>query len=136
MTPPLRFGRSFVGLTVVELMSDLEEGMDVVVEAVVEPVDPVVEVAETAAGADELVAVRELILKAYPDVVPELVSGSTVSELTASVETARAAYAGIISRQPEAAATPPAVPAGGATMVIDPASLPAAEKIRRGLTSR
>jgi hypothetical protein len=101
-----------------------------------EVVEPVVEVEETPQVADELAAVWELILKAYPDVVPELVTGSTIGALTASVETARAAYAGVVSRQSGAPATPPTVPAGGATVVIDPASLPAAEKIRRGLTGR
>ncbi|MEA2525572.1 MAG: hypothetical protein QOF73_2799 [Thermomicrobiales bacterium] len=93
---------------------------------------------ETVAGlaAEELAAVRELILRAHPDVVPELVTGRTVGELTASVEAARAAYAGVVSRQPSAVSTPPVVPAGGATVVVDPANLPTAEKIRRGLAAR
>jgi len=104
-----------------------------------EIVEPVVEVVDESLEGGDLTAVRKLILTAYPDVVPELVTGATIGELTASVETARAAYAGVISRQPGTTVTPPTapfVPAGGATMVIDPANLPAAEKIRRGLTSR
>src|SRR5688500_15222522 len=100
-------------------------------------VEPGTQEAEAAAvSADELSAVRELILRAHPDVVPELVAGATVAELTASVEAARAAYAGVVSRQPAVVSTPPVVPAGGATVVIDPADLPSAEKIRRGLASR
>jgi hypothetical protein len=93
---------------------------------------------ETAVvSAEDLAAVRELILLAHPDVVPELVTGATVAELTASVEAARAAYAGVVSRQPSVVRRePPVVPAGGATAVVDPANLPTAEKIRRGLANR
>jgi hypothetical protein len=87
-------------------------------------------------SAEDLAAVRELILVAHPDVVPELVTGATVAELTASVAAARAAYQGVVGRQPAAASAPPVVPAGGATVVVDPASLPTAEKIRRGLANR
>jgi hypothetical protein len=47
--------------------------------------------AETAAGGD-LGKVRELVLKAHPDVVPDLVRGGSVEELIASVEPARSAY--------------------------------------------
>jgi hypothetical protein len=35
------------------------------------------------AGGDELGKVRELVLKAHPDVVPDLVRGSSVDELIA-----------------------------------------------------
>src|SRR5215212_7728636 len=45
-----------------------------------------------SAGGDELGKVRELVLKAHPDVVPDLVRGSSVDELIASVEPARSAY--------------------------------------------
>ena len=89
-----------------------------------------------AVSAEDLAAVRELILRAHPDVVPELVTGSTVAELTASVEAARAAYAGVVGRQAPVVSTPPVVPAGGATVVVDPAALPTGEKIRRGLANR
>jgi hypothetical protein len=40
----------------------------------------------------DLGKVRELVLKAHPDVVPDLVAGSSVDELIASVEPARSAY--------------------------------------------
>ena len=100
-----------------------DEG-DVVVEA--PPEEP----------GDDLAAVRELVLRAHPDAVPELVSGATVGELLASVEPARAAYARVAERIAPAA-TAPVVPAGGAGPVpIDPDRLPAPEKIRRGLTAR
>jgi hypothetical protein len=40
----------------------------------------------------DLSQVRELVLKAHPDVVPDLVRGGSVDELIASVEPARTAY--------------------------------------------
>ena len=40
----------------------------------------------------DLGKVRELVLRAHPDVVPDLVAGSSVDELLASVEPARSAY--------------------------------------------
>jgi hypothetical protein len=87
--------------------------------------------------AVDLATVRELVLKAHPDVVPELVTGNSVAELTASIEPAKAAY----QRIAEAMASPlggrtiapPAVPAGGSAAAVDPDTLPAAEKIRRGI---
>ncbi len=91
---------------------------------------------------DELAAVREVVLRAHPDVVPELVRGATVAEVLASIEPARAAYARIaaqIGPAPTASPAPsaPVIPAGGAGPVpIDPDRLPAPEKIRRGLASR
>ncbi len=85
----------------------------------------------------ELDAVRAVVLQAYPDVVPELVTGDSVAALLASVEPARSAYARLAEtwsagRTPEAAR----VPAGGGTPIaVDPERLPAAEKIRRGLAA-
>lgn len=86
----------------------------------------------------DLAAVRELVLRAHPDVVPELVVGNSVAELLASVEPAQSAYARLAGawadRQGVRTATP--VPAGGGTpIVVDPDRLPAHEKIRRGLTT-
>lgn len=53
------------------------------------------------------------------------------------MEAARAAYAGVVSRRASVVKSePPAVPAGGAMAVVDPADLPTAEKIRRGLANR
>lgn len=112
---------------------------------------------------DELTAVRELILRAHPDVVPELVQGQSVAELMASVEPARAAYQAVLERVQErkgagetpalqgkgasetlalqgkeasetpAVPAPPRVPAGGGAAVMNVDDLPTAEKIKRGI---
>ena len=99
-------------------------------------------VSEASAGR-ELESVREVVLRAHPDVVPELVAGGSVAELLASVEPARAAYARIVEARPAVVeetvvvpvvpVVPPVVPAGSATNVVDPATLPAQELIRRGI---
>jgi hypothetical protein len=85
----------------------------------------------------DLAAVRELVLKAHPDVVPELIAGTSVAELTASIEPAKAAYQRIAEAMASPLGgrtiTPPAVPAGGSAPAIDPDTIPAAEKIRRGI---
>lgn len=89
-------------------------------------------VTDPPAGTD-LDAVRELVLRAHPDAVPELVSGDSVEALLASVEPARAAWRQVAERIGGSSATPP-VPAGGQQAVaIDPDRLSASEKIRRGL---
>jgi hypothetical protein len=88
--------------------------------------------------ATDLAAVRELVLRAHPDVVPELVAGETIAGLIASVEPARAAYARLAESLSFAQEATPAspVPAGGsAPIAVDPDRLPAAEKIRRGLAA-
>jgi hypothetical protein len=81
-------------------------------------------------GAD-LERVRELILAAHADVVPELIAGATIQALIDSVEPARGAYQRAIARM--APPAPPVVPAGSALAAVDPATLPAHELIRRGL---
>ena len=110
-------------------------------------------------GAD-LGKVRELVLKAHPDAVPDLVQGSSVDELIASVEPARSAYQRIADQvrrgettlTAEAGSTvpaatiaegsttvvvqPPAVPAGGASNVADPADLGPTTKIAQALAAR
>jgi hypothetical protein len=81
----------------------------------------------------EAAALRDLVLRAHPDVVPELVAGSTLGELMASVEPARAAY----RRVAETVSAPPRVPAGDTPrLAVDIELLPAVEKIRRGLATR
>jgi hypothetical protein len=92
-------------------------------------------------SAEELAAVRELALRAYPETVPELVGGESVSALLGSLEPAAAAYRriadGVAAQAPASAPIAPAVPAGSAPPVaIDPDRLPSVEKIRRGLASR
>lgn len=89
--------------------------------------------------ATELDAVRAMVLDAYPDCIPELIQGETVTDLLASVEPARAAYARVAATIPppvEPTPPPPIVPAGGGNVVVDPGALPTAEKVRRGLATR
>ena len=94
------------------------------------------------AGQDTLDRVRELVLRAHPEVVPELVRGESLSELLASVEPAQQAYAGLAARlhvdSPVTAAQPTIqAPAGGfgpAPMDLD--RIPTAEKLRRGIRDR
>lgn len=98
------------------------------------PIDETVDTTEpeSSAGTD-LDAVRELVLRAHPDVVPELIAGDSVGALLASVEPARAAWQQIAERIGTPAA-PPSVPAGGQpAAAVDPDRLPTSEKIRRGL---
>jgi hypothetical protein len=103
--------------------------------------DPPVESAsEMAVSIGELDAIRALVIRAHPDVVPELVTGETVADLLASVEPARAAWTRLAERLNERPSAPAvvetSVPAGGgAPMAIDPDRMPASEKIRRGLTT-
>jgi hypothetical protein len=103
-----------------------------------------------AAGSEDLAKVRELVLKAHPDVVPDLVQGSSVDELIASVEPARSAYQRVAdavragatesgvrgTEETTEAASPPVVPAGGATNIVDPSSIPPTGKIARGLAEQ
>jgi hypothetical protein len=108
-------------------------------------------------GAD-LGKVRDLVLKAHPGVVPDLVRGGSVDELIASVEPARSAYqriadqvrgsstettvnaesgtTGNASGETTVVVQPPVVPAGGATNVADPADLGPTTKIAQALAAR
>jgi hypothetical protein len=120
------------------------ETVDIQTEAVTTPA-----IAEPA-GTD-LTKVRELVLKAHPDVVPDLVRGSSIDALIASVDPARTAYqriadqvraeSSVVSRESEVspdstAAQPPVVPAGGAASVVDPADLTPTSKIAQALAAR
>jgi hypothetical protein len=58
-----------------------------------------------ADGVD-LDQVRELVLAAHPDVVPEMVRGATFDELMASVEPARTAYQRIVEEHRRASPAP------------------------------
>jgi len=64
--------------------------------------------------AESIQIVRDLILKAHPDLVPELVGGETIAQLMASLEPAREAYRRLVDAVRSAA---PVVPAGGASAV-------------------
>lgn len=95
----------------------------------------------TPEPGDDLAAVRDLVLRAHPDTVPELISGDSISSLLASVEPAREAYRRVLDAVQVSPAVPavavPAVPAGSApALVVDPDRLPPTEKIRRGLAGR
>ena len=107
--------------------------------------------APAATDFAELGKVRDLVLRAHPDVVPDLVRGTSLDELLASVEPARSAYQQVVERvrgsatpQPTdtgaptltATPAPPAVPAGGATTVLDPSTLGPTTKIARALAER
>ena len=100
--------------------------------------------APAAAAAADLGRVRELVLQAHPDVVPDLVRGASLDELLASVEPARTAYQQIAERvrggsagAPNAGVpTPPAVPAGGTRITADPSGLTPVTKIARALAER
>jgi hypothetical protein len=138
-------------------MSETEnvvETVDVQTAAIATSVPPPATSQQPNADLDK---VRELVLKAHPDVVPDLVAGSSVDELIASVEPARTAYQRIAdhvresssreveqssSREgPDDSATPsivqpPTVPAGGGTNVIDPGDLGPTTKIAQALAAR
>lgn len=109
-------------------------------------VDSEAEVAPDAATSppDTLEQVRNLVLLAHPEVVPELVHGASLTELLASVEPAHRAYAELVARLHVDAPSPAAqaqpthqVPAGGAVPApLDLERMPTAEKLRRGIRDR
>jgi hypothetical protein len=82
--------------------------------------------------------VRDLVLRAYPDVVPELVRGETLDDLLSSIEPASTAYISLAARFDKPAVhSPEPVPAGATPPVpIDIDRLPTAEKLRRGISER
>lgn len=97
----------------------------------------------TQAGDSDVAAVRELITKAHPDVVPELIVGSSFDELMASVPGSQAAYKRIVESVQASASpvsvTPSAVPAGGGArreFVINVEELSPSAKIAEGLRQR
>lgn len=99
--------------------------------------DPAVAPAPPEVPSIDIAAIRELALRAHPNVVSEMVTGDTVDALLASIEPAEAAFRRIsASLQTTPAASLP-VPAGGdRPMPVDPSRIPASEKIRRGLSHR
>lgn len=93
---------------------------------------------ETATGVD-LAQVRELILAAHPDVVPEMVTGATFDDLMASIPAAREAYQRIAENLRQQPATPSPVPAGQPgrqTYLINVEALSPSAKIAEGLRQR
>ena len=86
----------------------------------------------------DIASVRELILGAFSDLVPELVGGSTVGELIASVDVARKAFAAVSHQIKSTAARPVSVPAGAPARNQTPpmAELSPSAKITEGLRQR
>ena len=93
-----------------------------------------------AGAAIDLAAVRDLILLAHPDAIPELVAGANFDELLGSVEPARAAYQRVAEsvKSMAPADTAPKIPAGGgqrqASLNVE--QLSPAAKISEGLRRR
>lgn len=89
---------------------------------------------EEPQGQDDAALLRELIVRANPDVVPELVQGASLREMLDSLPAARAAYARI-AEATAAAASPAPVPSGNAIRSREPnrADLSPAAKVRAGL---
>ena len=68
----------------------------------------------------QLARLREVLVAAHPEAVPELIGGDDLDALLTSVETARAAYARIKSATTQS--TLAAIPRGGGTRALDPAA--------------
>lgn len=83
----------------------------------------------------DLDRVRELVLSAHPDVVPEMVQGTTFDELMASVEPAREAYQRITAEVAPSPQPPKlaAQPGQRSTSLADVESLSPLGKISEGL---
>lgn len=82
---------------------------------------------------DDVAVLRELIVQANPDVVPELLRGASLREMLDSLPAARAAYARIAEAAVAASRAP--VPSGSAIRSREPhlANLSPAAKVRAGL---
>jgi len=102
--------------------------------------EPEPAIVREAAGVspETLERVRELVLLAHPEVVPELVRGVSLTELLASVKPAHQAYTDLAARfQPDEAPPILQVPAGGTGPApVDLDRIPTAEKLRRGIRDR
>lgn len=68
----------------------------------------------------QLARLREVLVAAHPEAVPELIGGDDLDALLASVETARAAYARV--KLAATQSTLAAIPRGGGTRALDPAA--------------
>ncbi len=89
---------------------------------------------EPPAG-DDAALLRELIVQAHPDVVPELLQGASLREMLDSLPAARAAWARVA--EATASAPPAPVPSGSAirSREPNPADLSPAGKVRAGLAA-
>lgn len=95
----------------------------------------------------EVAMMRELVYKAHPDVVRELLVGQTLPDILASIEPARAAYQRIVERveqnlqREREASTPSSVGAGVPPVQIpvvvpDRSTLTTTQRLRLGLRER
>lgn len=105
--------------------------------------DPSAGATGTPEPTDDLALVRDLVLKAHPDIVPELIGGDSVASIVASISPAQAAYSELAARiqasnaASGATSSTPRVPAGSTvSSPIDPDRMPTAEKLRRGVRDR
>jgi hypothetical protein len=77
---------------------------------------------DATATPDDARIIRDLILQAHPDVVPELVQGTTLPELLASLPAAQEAWRNAVERlrQPSDGATPaaPTIPSGASVRSV------------------
>jgi hypothetical protein len=94
---------------------------------------------DTPEAPNELALARELVLRAHPEVVHELISGSSLAELLASVPAAEAAFARVAATTRAAStreATSTPVPGGGAvrSASVNVEGLGPLAKIRAGLS--
>ena len=117
---------------------DVAEGVGVAVEETTAGDE---EVAGQAGVEHEVQQLRDLIVKAHHDTVPELLQGETLAELLASLPTAQAAFARVAeTAQSGASAAVGNVPvaAGAALRSAEPHAegLSPLAKIRVGLTRR
>ena len=101
-------------------------------EAVDESAEPA---PENHSAEIDLTRVRDLVLAAHPDVVPEMVQGATFDELMASVEPARDAYQRIASAAASTRSAPKvaAQPGHRSATLADIESLSPLGKISEGL---
>ncbi len=89
----------------------------------------------------EVAMIHDLVYKAHPDVVQELLVGETLTDILASVEPARAAYQRIaeqVERDIQRQRRPgtPLVAEAGISRVLDPATLTTTQRLRLGLQDR
>lgn len=73
-----------------------------------------------APTAAHLARLRDILVAAHPEAIPELIGGDDLDALLASVEMARAAYARV--RQAATQAALAAIPRGGGIRALDPAA--------------
>ncbi len=102
-----------------------------------EDVVVVVEDGQEQGGVDEAGMLRELMVRAYPEVVPELLVGESLAEMLESLPAAQAAWQRVAERT--ATPAPDPTPAGGGlarAYPLDVGAMSPGLKIREGLRRR